>query len=193
MLVIQICTLNLATTHKSQTIYNNISALDSSLDPPVAAASSAAGSPAVEKGDCRGNNHSPKPCLHSGRVPQSHTVFYCGVIAYSRGTTPHSDQRGASVGEISEAGSSRFWRPQRPSSARCWQLALYGGLPAVGPAHSTWSRRRMACGGHAATSAGSIWSVQKTNTCCQTWRICPAVWRAAKFSLSWICRKGICR
>jgi hypothetical protein len=35
-----------------------------SLDPPVAAASSAAGSPAVEKGDWRGNNHSPKPSLH---------------------------------------------------------------------------------------------------------------------------------
>jgi hypothetical protein len=47
-----------------QNIYNNISALDSSVDPPVAAASSAAGSPAVEKGDWRGNNHSRKPCLH---------------------------------------------------------------------------------------------------------------------------------
>jgi hypothetical protein len=47
-----------------QTIYNNISALDVSLDPLVAAASGAAGSPAVEKGDWRGNNHSPKPYLH---------------------------------------------------------------------------------------------------------------------------------
>jgi hypothetical protein len=38
--------------------------LNSSVDPQVTAAPSAAGSPAVERGDWRGNNHSPKPCLH---------------------------------------------------------------------------------------------------------------------------------
>jgi hypothetical protein len=42
--------------------------LDSSVDPPVTAALSAAGSPTVEKGDWRGNNHSLKPCLHIPRV-----------------------------------------------------------------------------------------------------------------------------
>jgi hypothetical protein len=39
--------------------------LDFSVNPPVTAASEcAAGCPAVEKGDWRGNYHSPKPCLH---------------------------------------------------------------------------------------------------------------------------------
>jgi hypothetical protein len=39
--------------------------LNYSVDPPDTAASEcAAGCPAVETGDWRGNNHSPKPCLH---------------------------------------------------------------------------------------------------------------------------------
>jgi hypothetical protein len=40
--------------------------LDFSVDPPDTVASEcAAGWPAVEKGDWRGNYHSPKPCLHN--------------------------------------------------------------------------------------------------------------------------------
>jgi hypothetical protein len=57
-----------------QTIYNNISVLDSSVDPPDTAASECSGSPAVEKGNWRVNNHSPKPCLHKSLVNWYYTI-----------------------------------------------------------------------------------------------------------------------
>jgi hypothetical protein len=46
-------------------MYNKLSVLDFSVDPPDRAAPECAtGYPAVERGDWRGNFYSPKPCLH---------------------------------------------------------------------------------------------------------------------------------